>query len=103
MKEKTPAENLKELFEVEEKLRKGTYDKEGITQKRIKEREAYLKKGNETIDFFKEGVENLLSCLFGFLFLLPRLIFGNIILGFIFVPLLILIIIIILWVLSLIF
>lgn len=103
MEENTPEENLKELFEIEEKLDKGTYNKEETTRKRIKEREVYLKGGNETLDFFKEGVRNLLGGLFGFLFWFPRLIFGNIILGFIFVPLLILIVVIILWVLSLIF
>lgn len=103
MKENTAEENLKELFEIEEKLKKGTYNREEITQKRIKEREKYLKGGNETLDFFKEGAGNLLGGLFGFLFWLPRLIFGNVILAFIFVPLFILIVIAILWVLSLIF
>ncbi len=103
MKENQSEKNIKELFEIEEKLKTGTYNKKETIQRRKKEGEERLKGGNETLDFFKEEVENLLGCLSGFLFLLPRLIFENIILAFIFVPLLILIVIVILWVLSLIF
>lgn len=89
---------IKELFKIEKKLKNNTYDKREIDQIRKKKKE---KDTNEDIidsiyDFLKEIILRPLYFILSILIFLPRLLLGNFILGFIFIPLLILVIIILL-------